>query len=280
MIVKPSIQISHQLRWDPFGILSDADYITGLCLVAGAVDATVKSDLAINSPGGDFLIVAKQGALDICTELGRLLVRSNEDAVIPLGVRFRVDLVYGLGTGYILEGFQGVFKFPELGPIGPNRPANLQNFQVSIADHEDDQSDWVVTVTLHGQLCDTAQDHSPFNVVALHGNHSPYKHDLGRFNTSGSIRYDRPDPSISFMLTAPSPVAGTAIADFVIFSPRWPIAEDTFRSVVSSKYYGREAKMGSNQVERLFITSWVLTGPMPRPSQEHQVPILELKGLE
>ncbi|KAJ4245818.1 hypothetical protein NW762_013942 [Fusarium torreyae] len=238
------IQIPNQLRWDPFDILKDTDFITGLRLVAGAGDATVKSGLAIYvysadrdmdakrafySADGDFLIVAQQGALDIRTELGRLLVRPNEIAVIPRGVRFRVDLVNGSVRGYILELFQGHFQLPELGPIGSNCLANARDFQIPIADYEDDQSDWVVTAKFNGQLFDAAQDHSPFDVVAWHGNYYPYKYDLGRFNTIGSISFDHPDPSVFTVLTAPSPVTGTAIADFVIFPPRWLVAEDTFR---------------------------------------------------
>ena len=37
------------------------------------------------------------------------------------------------------------------------------------------------------------------------------------------------DPSIFTVLTAPSNHPGTAIADFVIFPPRWGVAEHTFR---------------------------------------------------
>ena len=44
-----------------------------------------------------------------------------------------------------------------------------------------------------------------------------------------SISYDHPDPSIFTVLSAPSPVTGTAVADFVIFPPRWLVGEDTFR---------------------------------------------------
>lgn len=55
------------------------------------------------------------------------------------------------------------------------------------------------------------------------------KYDLGRFNTIGSISYDHPDPSIFTVLTVHSAVHGTAVADFVIFPPRWLVGEDTFR---------------------------------------------------
>merc|ERR1712212_243380 len=41
--------------------------------------------------------------------------------------------------------------------------------------------------------------------------------------------FDHSDPSIFTVLTCPSAKEGTAIADFVIFPPRWSVAERTFR---------------------------------------------------
>ena len=41
--------------------------------------------------------------------------------------------------------------------------------------------------------------------------------------------FDHPDPSIFTVLTAPSEIPGTANIDFVIFPPRWMVAEHTFR---------------------------------------------------
>ncbi|KAH8680756.1 homogentisate-dioxygenase [Xylariales sp. PMI_506] len=237
-------QIPNQLRWRPFDATDDVDFVTGLQLTAGAGDPTVKVGLAIYiygagrhmapkqafySADGDFLIVAQQGTLDIQTELGRLLVRPGEIGVIPRGVKYRVELPDGPSRGYVLELFQGHFQLPELGPIGSNGLANTRDFQAPVACYEDDVSDWVITGKFGGRLFDAAQDHSPFDVVAWHGNYYPYKYDLGRFNTIGSISYDHPDPSIFTVLTAPSPVTGTAVADFVIFPPRWLVAEGTFR---------------------------------------------------
>ncbi|KAM0329423.1 hypothetical protein ACHAQA_004730 [Verticillium albo-atrum] len=238
------IQIPNQLRWDPFDIVKDTDFVSGLRLLGGAGDPTVKSGLAIYiysadrdmdrhqafySADGDFLIVAQHGALDIRTELGCLLVRPNEIAVIPRGIRYHVSLVDSEARGFILELFQGHFHLPELGPIGSNCLANARDFEVPIAAYEDDESQWTIRTKFAGQLFDAQQGHSPFDVVAWHGNFYPYKYDLGRFNTIGSISYDHPDPSIFTVLTAPSPVAGTAIADFVVFPPRWLVAENTFR---------------------------------------------------
>ncbi len=55
-----------------------------------------------------------------------------------------------------------------------------------------------------------AQFHTPFDVVGWHGTYYPYKYDLGRFNTIGSISFDHPDPSIFTVLTGPSNHASTA----------------------------------------------------------------------
>jgi len=75
--------------------------------------------------------------------------------------------------------------------------------------------------------CNT--DHSPFDVVAWHGNYVPYKYNLDKFNCMNSVTYDHPDPSIYTVLTCASESPGTAIADFVIFPPRWMVMEHSFR---------------------------------------------------
>ena len=71
--------------------------------------------------------------------------------------------------------------------------------------------------------------HSCFNVCAWHGNYAPYKYELWRFATVNSVSFDHMDPSIFTVLTAPSLQPGTAVADFVIFPPRWSVHEYTFR---------------------------------------------------
>ena len=66
-------------------------------------------------------------------------------------------------------------------------------------------------------------------MVAWHGNLVPLKYDLANFMAIGSVSFDHPDPSIFTVLTSPSDTPGTANCDFVIFPPRWLVAEDTFR---------------------------------------------------
>lgn len=248
--------IPNQLRWDPFDHASSpaTDFVSGLHHIAGAGDPTLKQGLgmyiyaaaksmdastAFYSADGDLLIVPQEGALDIRTELGYLLVRPMEVCVIPRGIRYQVRLADPAqpARGYALELYQNHFTLPELGPIGSNGLANARDFQAPVAaftaDHGttafDGPTAYTVIAKFNNTLFTTRQPHTPFDVVAWHGNYYPYKYDLGRFNTIGSISYDHPDPSIFTVLSAPSERPGTAVADFVIFPPRWLVGEDTFR---------------------------------------------------
>ncbi|ORY58410.1 homogentisate 1,2-dioxygenase [Pseudomassariella vexata] len=244
--------IPNQLRWDPFDHDDQTDFVTGLRLIAGAGDPTLKQGIgmyiyaagksmnshsAFYSADGDLLIVAQDGVLDIRTELGWLLVRPMEICVIPRGIKYQVHLPSGPVRGYALEIYQGHFTLPELGPIGSNCLANARDFQAPLACFSEDfgataasgPNSYSITAKFNNGLFVTKQNHTPFDVVAWHGNYYPYKYDLGRFNTIGTISFDHPDPSIFTVLSAFSDHPGTAVADFVIFPPRWLVAEDTFR---------------------------------------------------
>lgn len=144
---------------------------------------------------------------------------------------YRVLLPSGPAKGYICELYQGHYQLPELGPIGSNGLANARDFKIPTACFEED--DGTVEFKIHSKfnnnLFVARQNHTPFDVVAWHGNYYPYKYDLALFNTIGSISYDHPDPSIFTVLTGPSHETGTAIVDFVIFPPRWLVQEKTFR---------------------------------------------------
>ena len=119
--------------------------------------------------------------------------------------------------------------FTELGPLGSNGLANARDFLTPVAAFEDVERPTRVIQKFQGRLWSTEQDHSPLDVVAWHGNLAPYKYDLARFNTIGTVSFDHPDPSIFTVLTSPSDTPGTANCDFVIFPPRWMVGEDTFR---------------------------------------------------
>ncbi|KAI5842713.1 putative homogentisate 1,2-dioxygenase [Tricharina praecox] len=242
-------QIPNQLRWDPFDVDDSATFISGLRLLGSAGDIPTKNGLGIYvytcgrsmpdteafySADGDMLIVPQAGTLDVRTELGRLLVRPMEILVVPRGIRYNVALHEPRESegarGYILETWTtGHFELPELGPIGSNGLANARDFQIPTAAYIDSTATHTIMAKFNGKLFRASQNHSPFDVVAWHGNYYPFKYDLGRFNTIGSISYDHPDPSIFTVLTVQSAVPGTAVADFVIFPPRWLVGEDTFR---------------------------------------------------
>lgn len=129
-------QLPNQLRWDPFDLNPTASWLDGLHLVAGvgyyiyAAGRSMAPHMATYNADGDLLIVPQTGALDITTELGRLLVRPNEICVIPRRIRYRVDLADKAAPirGYILELYQGHFTLPELGPIGSNCLADARDF--------------------------------------------------------------------------------------------------------------------------------------------------------
>ena len=177
---------------------------------------------------GELLIVPQQGVLHIATELGQIDVPPGHIALIPRGLRFAVALD-GPSRGYVCENYGAPFQLPDLGPIGSNGLANPRDFETPVAWFEDVEGEYEIVQKFQGRLWRTAIDHSPFDVAAWHGNSAPCRYDLARFNTIGTVSFDHPDPSIFTVLTSPSEIAGTANCDFVIFPPRWLVAEDTFR---------------------------------------------------
>jgi homogentisate 1,2-dioxygenase len=226
----------NQLRWDPLPIPSEpTDFIEGLTTIAGNAGVGIHL-YACNRPmegrffydaDGELLIVPEQGALKIRTELGILDVKPGEIAVIPRGTKFRVE--NEKARGYICENYGANFRLPDLGPIGSNGLANPRDFLTPVAAYEDVEGDFELLAKFDGHLWSARIDHSPLDVVAWHGNYAPYKYDLAKFNVINTVSFDHPDPSIFTVLTSPSDTPGTANCDFVIFPPRWMVAEDTFR---------------------------------------------------
>ncbi|KAJ2758924.1 hypothetical protein IWQ57_006690, partial [Coemansia nantahalensis] len=234
-----------QIRWLPFTIpaSADVDFVDGMHTLAGAGDTALKSGLAVHvyaatasmerrafcSSDGDMLIVPQQGRLDIATEFGPIMAAPNEIVVIQRGIRFSVALPDGPSRGYVLEVFDGHFELPDLGPIGANGLANPRDFQTPAARYEHTSDEWEIVNKYQGELFSARQDHSPFDVVAWHGNYAPYKYDLARFAVVNSVSFDHMDPSIFTVLTCKSAHPGTAVADFVIFPPRFEVQQNTFR---------------------------------------------------
>ena len=233
-----------QLRWSPLPLPeARTDFIDGLFTMAGngspeamggvgvhlyAANASMQGRYFYNADA-EMLFVPQQGRLVLATELGVLEVEPQEIAVVPRGVRFRVDLPDGPSSGYVCENFGALLRLPDLGPIGSNGLANARDFLTPVAAYEEAEGEFELVAKVQGHLWRADIGHSPLDVVGWHGNYAPYKYDLRRFNTIGSISYDHPDPSIFTVLTSPSGVPGTANLDLAIFPPRWLVAQDTFR---------------------------------------------------
>ena len=233
----------NQLRWDPLPLpLAPTDFVAGLVTMGGNGSPEAGSGCGIHlyaanrsmkrffyNADGELLIVPQLGALVIATELGTLRIEPQEIAVIPRGVRFQVRLEGDAARGYVCENYGALLRLPDLGVIGSNGLANPRDFQTPVACYEDREGDFELVAKFQGHLWRADIGHSPLDVVAWHGNYAPYKYDLRRFNTIGSISFDHPDPSIFLVLQSPSDTPGVDTLDFVIFPPRWLTAEDTFR---------------------------------------------------
>ncbi len=234
----------NQLRWGTPAIPTQAaDFITGLTTFASHGSIEQQRGAAIHlynmndsmhkryfsSADGECLFVPQQGELRFKTEMGVLDVAPGEILVIPRGVKFQIELLDASAQGYICENYAAPFRLPELGPIGANGLANPRHFLSPVAAYEDQEGKHEWIHKFHGQLWSAPLSHSPLDVVAWHGNYAPYKYDLSLFNVINSVSFDHPDPSIFTVLTSQSDTAGVANVDFVIFPPRWAVAEHTFR---------------------------------------------------
>ena len=249
----------NQLRWDPLPLPTvPTDFVDGLVTLAGNGGPAEQAGIGIHvyaanrsmqgrffyDADGELLIVPQLGSLRLVTELGVLEVEPQEIAVIPRGVRFRVEVMDEAAAapagsasamrecavrGYVCENFGALLRLPELGPIGSNGLANARDFLTPHAAYEDVEGEFELIAKFQGALWSAKLGHSPLDVVAWHGNYAPYRYDLARFNTLGSISFDHPDPSIFLVLHSPSDTAGTSNMDLVIFPPRWLVAQHTFR---------------------------------------------------
>jgi homogentisate 1,2-dioxygenase len=242
-IVKHGLPLG-QLRWSPPEFPDGKfNFITGLHTMTTAGDVYTQTGMGAHlyfinesmmddyfyNADGELLIVPQAGSIEIFTELGLMALSPCEIAVIPRGMKFKVQLPAGPSRGYVCENYGAKFTLPERGPIGANCLANPRDFKTPVAAYEEKESTCRVTVKWCGNFHVTEIDHSPLDVVAWHGNYTPYKYDLRTFSPVGAILFDHPDPSIFTVLTAPSGEAGTANVDFVIFPERWLVAEHSFR---------------------------------------------------
>ena len=234
----------NQMRWNPMPLpTTPTDFVEGIVTMAGNGDLRSQTGAAAHlyvanrsmerrafyNADGEMLIVPQQGRQRFVTELGVIDVEPQEIAVIPRGVRFRVELLDDAARGYICENYGAHLRLPDLGPIGSNGLAHARDFLTPVAAFEDVDAPHELVAKFMGGLWSARMNHSPLDVVAWHGNYAPYKYDLRRFNAMGSISHDHPDPSIFLVLSSPSDTPGVGMMDFVIFPPRILAMQDTFR---------------------------------------------------
>lgn len=248
----PEIVVTpQQMRWDPFTVKGarGLDFVDGLRTIGGCGDPQNKDGVAYHfyefgrdmnkralyNADGSFLFLPTKGELLLTTEFGKMHVPPGFLAVIPRSLKVTVARVGSdaeadeTATGYVIENYRGNFELPELGPIGGNGLANLEDFETPRAAYEDADEEWQTIAKFGGSLWQYTQDHSPYDVVAWMGNYYPYRYDMNKFNTMGALNYDHPDPSISALLTVPSEQPGTAVFDLLCFGPRWQAVSNTFR---------------------------------------------------
>ena len=242
--------MASQLEWSPFKLPNDTeatDFCDGVHTLGGSGSSNIKDGLALHvfainrnmekralvNADGEMLVVAQLGHLDVQTEFGMLYLQPGEIMVIPAGMRYRVSLANGSSEarGYIIEVFGSKFELPDLGPLGGYGLANPRDFLVPMAYLEVDNLDgtWEVFTKLNGTYHKCQQDHSPFDVAAWHGNCYPYKYDLTKFVPQNAAAVDHTDPSVNTVLTAKSRNPNAPLVDFLLFGPRWDVAENTYR---------------------------------------------------
>lgn len=233
-----ALQAPNPFRWSPLALPDKKqDFVDGLFHIAGnhLVNAFIYQcnqsmhKRYFSNSDGEMLFVPYLGEISLYTEFGRLLISPGQIAVIPRGVKFKVELSTAIACGYLCENAGTPLSLPQLGPIGSNGLANPRHFLYPQAAYEKHQEEVTLICKYQHKFWSAQAPSSPLNVIAWHGNYAPYFYDLSLFNTINTVSFDHPDPSIFTVLTSESDTVGVANLDFVIFPPRWMVAEHTFR---------------------------------------------------
>ena len=142
----------NQLRWRAIPIPKDpTDFVDGIVTIGGNGDPAAQSGAAIHlyaanlsmrdrffyNADGEFLIVPQSGPIVLHTEFGILDAPPGHVALIPRGIKFRVELPDGPARGFICENYGQHLRLPDLGPIGTFGLANARDFQAPAAGFED-----------------------------------------------------------------------------------------------------------------------------------------------
>lgn len=249
-IVQPfhSEQSPNPLRWSPMSNPEECDFVDGLMHLAGSPLVNTylyqctrsMEDRYFANNDGEMLFVPYTGEINLHTEFGKLNICPGMIALIPRGVKFRMEVIGKETKGYLCENAGTPLTLPQLGIIGANGLANPRHFKYPVAAFEQKSNSVQLLCKNQNKLWQASCDHSPLNVVAWHGNYAPYCYDLSLFNTINTVSFDHPDPSIFTVLSSESDIPGVANLDFVIFPPRWMVAEHTFRPPYYHRNYMNE----------------------------------------
>ncbi len=231
-------QSPNPFRWSTFQAPKiKQDFVDGLFHLAGnkLCNAYIyqcnhsMEDRYFSNNDGEMLFVPYLGELFIHTEFGQLSIKPGQILVIPRGVKFQVKVKSPLAAGYLCENNRTPFTLPQLGVMGANALANPRHFLYPQAAFDLKEGDLSLICKYQQRFWIAKTKSSPLNVVAWHGNYAPYCYDLSLFNTINTVSFDHPDPSIFTVLTSESDTPGAANLDFVIFPPRWMVAQHSFR---------------------------------------------------
>ena len=144
-----------QLRWNPAPMpRTEQTFLQGVCTMTTAGDANTQAGMAAHiylitksmvdqnfyNADGELMFVPQDGNLRLVTEFGIIDIEPGEIAVIPRGVKFRVEIPSGPARGYLCENYGGAFTLPERGPIGANCLANSRDFLTPVAAYEDKET--------------------------------------------------------------------------------------------------------------------------------------------
>src|SRR4029453_330595 len=125
----------NRLRWDPpVDLPEGTDFVDGLATMLHARTPDNLEGCAVHlyrasksmdgrvfvDADGELVIIPRQGAIEVQTELGRLEVAPGSIAGGPRRLKFRVRLLDGESLGYVAENYGLPFRLPELRPIGSN----------------------------------------------------------------------------------------------------------------------------------------------------------------
>ena len=234
----------NRLRWDPLP-LPDAptDFVDGLITYGGNGDVATGAASGIHlyaanrsmedrvffDADGELLIVPQQGALRLVTELGGMTSPRARSRSSRAACASASSSPTGRRAAMSARITARLFRLPDLGPIGSNGLANPRDFETPVASFEDVDEPVRARPEVPGRALDDHARSLAARRRRLARQSRAVRYDLARFNTIDTVSFDHPDPSIFTVLTSPSDMPGTANCDFVIFPPRWMVAEDTFR---------------------------------------------------